>query len=626
MEHFSFSQIIRNLIRTVFLRNALIATSLLLAAFPLLFYFIAIAPIEKLISNTIEESAAVTAKQLASMINPQQQQFTKDLLQDPLKAGTLEKLKNSLKLERIKIYSSMGEILYSSNPEELGEINDNEYFVKTVAKGIPYTKTVEEKRETAEGRLVNVEIVETYVPLMLENQFLGAFEIYYNITDSHQNFQKIATSFTQLWISLSFLLLSSLCIIFYRSSKDLLLQEKVEKEKIELQNKFKQEQSNKMEALGTLAGGIAHDFNNILAIMTGYTELALSMLDESSEIRDELQEILVAGARARDLIQQILTFCHQSNEEKKTVQIRNVIAEIKKYLNLSLGPNITFETDLQSDSWVLLDPARIHQVLMNLFTNSIQAIGSKPGIIAIKLTDVELDINFTRPYSNIQPGPFVQLTVSDTGCGISPEIIGQIFNPFFTTKKRGEGTGMGLSVVIGIIKSHGGIITVYSESGRGTTFHIYLPVTDSESSIEVPQANSCLSLGEERILYIDDEEPLAKVSQKLLKSLGYDVEIKTNSMEALELIKSDPEKFDLIISDITMPIMPGDELAKEILSLRPDLPIILCTGFSVRTGKEIANELGIKAFVTKPILKESIAKIIRTVLDESKKTKKVQTK
>ncbi|MDY6987587.1 MAG: response regulator [Thermodesulfobacteriota bacterium] len=374
------------------------------------------------------------------------------------------------------------------------------------------------------------------------------------------------------------------------------------------------QQAQKMEAIGTLAGGIAHDFNNILAALIGYTELSLEETQEGTSLQQNLKEILVSGNRAKDLVKQILAFSRQTEQESRPVKVGLIVKEALMLLRASLPTTIEIRQDTQSDSAVLADPTHIHQVLMNLCANAGQAMEEKAGTLDVKLTDVELGPDFMVKHPGTRPGPYIKLTVSDTGRGMPPDLLGRIFDPYFSTKGPGEGTGLGLSVVHGIVRSCGGAITAYSEPGKGSTFNVYLPVIETKEEPET-WSERRVPRGTERILFIDDEEILANMGKRVLESLGYDVTARTNGMEALELFKEQPDRFDLVITDMTMPKITGAQLAKELMETRPSIPIILCTGFSARMDEEKAKTTGIKAFVLKPALKEEIAKTVRQVLD-----------
>ena len=375
------------------------------------------------------------------------------------------------------------------------------------------------------------------------------------------------------------------------------------------------QQAQRMEAIGTLAGGIAHDFNNILSAVIGYTEMALKDVEKDSLLQSNLREVLNAGERAKDLVKQILTFSRQAEQELKPVQIKHVAMEALKLLRASLPTTIEIHQTIESNSAVLADLTQIHQVLMNLCTNASHAMQEEGGKLEVSLVDVEIDRDFATRHPGFLPGPYLQLSVIDTGHGMSPDVLNRIFDPFFTTKKKGEGTGMGLSVVHGIVKSHDGEVVVHSEPGKGTTFNIYFPAIEKEE-IEETGAVLPLPVGNERILFIDDEPTLVHIGKQILERLGYEVEARTSSLEALELFKIKSEKFDLVITDMTMPKMTGDDLAREILKIRTNIPIILCTGYSKKISEGKAEASGVRALVMKPVVAEQLAKIVRKVLDE----------
>jgi PAS domain S-box-containing protein len=375
-------------------------------------------------------------------------------------------------------------------------------------------------------------------------------------------------------------------------------------------------QAQKMEAIGTLAGGIAHDFNNILSAIIGYTELAIDNVDDGKELLQDLQEVRIAGNRAKELVKQILAFSRQSEQELKPVQVKLIIKEVLKLLRSSLPATIEIRDSIQSDGLIMAGPTQVHQILMNLGTNASHAMQEEGGCLEVDLADIWLDGGFALNHPDIKPGHFLKLTVRDTGQGMSPDLVARIFDPFFTTKKNGKGTGMGLAVVHGIIKSLEGAINVYSEPGKGTEFNIYFPAI--ERAVKKPRENNApLPTGTECILFVDDEDSIRNLTKKLLASLGYCVEVRSNGIEALELFKAQPKKYDLVITDMTMPKMAGDYLAEQLLAVRGDVPIILCTGFSAMMDKEKANAIGIREFVLKPIIKRDMAKTIRKVLDEN---------
>lgn len=377
-------------------------------------------------------------------------------------------------------------------------------------------------------------------------------------------------------------------------------------------------QFQKMEAIGALARGIAHDFKNILGIIMGYTELGKTQLPEDGKAGHYAEEVLKACRRAKDLINQILSFSRPEDEklEGLALDIRPIIKEIVKFLKSTLPSTIEIHQNISSeDGMVHAHPTQIYQVLMNLCTNAAQAMEDTCGILEVSLTDEDLCRETTPPHSGFKPGPYVRLSVADTGCGMDSPTLERIFDPYFTTKGKDKGTGLGLSVVHGIVTSLEGVITVHSEMGKGTTFHLYLPRIDGSSrTMEEPDPPT--PGGTERILIVDDEALFADAWQKNLERLGYKVVIRTSCLEALELFRIHPEYFDLVITDYVMPHMTGVDLAERMMSLRPDIPLILCTGWSDRIIQEKTKQSGFRAFMQKPLGLHDVADTIRKVLDE----------
>jgi PAS domain S-box-containing protein len=373
-------------------------------------------------------------------------------------------------------------------------------------------------------------------------------------------------------------------------------------------------QAQKMESIGTLAGGIAHDFNNILTAIIGYTEMNLYHAGENVSVRHNSENVLKAAGRARDLVKQILTFSRPGDEERKPVQVKLIISEACKLLRASLPASIDMQLFLVSESYVFAAPTHLHQIIINLCTNAAHALQERGGLLSVSLVDEDIDATDGACLPDLLPGQYLKLTVTDTGAGIAPTIIHRIFDPFFTTKESGKGTGMGLAMVYGIVKSYGGAITVASDVGRGSTFEVYLPRiqgADAGVSLEEPEAPK----GTERILFVDDEELIIEAGLALLKTLGYDVVTANEPNRALEIFREHPGDFDLVITDYTMPNMNGFDLAGEIMRLRPGIPVMLCTGFSENMSPEKAQAAGIKAFVMKPLSRLELAQAIRKALD-----------
>jgi len=374
-------------------------------------------------------------------------------------------------------------------------------------------------------------------------------------------------------------------------------------------------QAMKLEAIGTLAGGIAHDFNNILSAILGYGELSQRQLPENHPVAKNLQQILKAGNRAADLTKQILSFSRQDEGEVKVVAVQPLVKEVLKLLRSSLPTTIDIKQDLSAPAGLILaDPTQIHQVLMNLCTNAKYAMGDDGGTLSISLNQIEVSSSSAIPlHLDIRHGNYLDLKIRDTGCGMDDLVLANIFDPFFTTREQGQGTGLGLSVVYGIVKKHNGEITVSSEPDKGTIFHVYLPVITEESEPEGLKIE-VVPGGNERILIVDDDPTIGEMLEQLLLPLGYQATIFTSSIEALKQFKATPEAFDLIITDMTMPHMTGKKLATELMAIRPELPVILCTGYSESVDETEAKSLGIRELLMKPFVKNELEKAIRNVL------------
>jgi signal transduction histidine kinase/CheY-like chemotaxis protein len=387
------------------------------------------------------------------------------------------------------------------------------------------------------------------------------------------------------------------------------------KEKLELQLRKIQ----KVEAIGTLAGGIAHDFNNILAAIYGYTELAMNLAPPASSLHDYLESVLAAASRAKDLVGQILTFSRQVEQERKPVLLSPLVKEAVKLLRSAIPTTIEIQQLIDDHSIpVLADLTQIHQVIMNLCTNAYHAMRENEagGVLGVSLREKEIGPDELAAELQISPGRYLVLEVSDTGCGMSKSILERIFDPYFTTKKSGEGTGLGLSIVHGIVASHGGRISVYSEPGQGSTFRVYLPaVKPVEAKVAKGEAEMVRG-GSELVMLVDDEPEILCLLQKMLQGYGYRVAPYTTAEAALQAFRAEPRRYDLIITDMTMPQMTGAQLVPELLKIRADIPVILCTGFSELINEEKAKSIGVKKYLMKPVPTSELAQAVREALDE----------
>lgn len=383
------------------------------------------------------------------------------------------------------------------------------------------------------------------------------------------------------------------------------------------------QQVQRMESIGNLAGGIAHDFNNLLFPIMGMAEILIEDLPDGSSEQESAREIFNAGQRGSELVKQILAFSRQSEHKVMPVHIQHVLSQVLKLAHSTIPANIDICENIQRDCGpVRADPTQLHQIAMNLITNAYHAVEHKSGKIVVELKEVILDIDELSG-SLLPLGHYVRLTVSDNGTGIEPGMMNDIFEPYFTTKEKGKGTGLGLALVYGIVKKYKGDIQVYSEPGQGTTFNIYLPLVHSPYKKDSARKGGRLQTGCERILLVDDEYAIVNLEKLILERLGYQVTSCTESLEALSIFRANPEAFDLVLSDMTMPNMTGEQLAAELMSVKPDIPVIICTGFSDKINKDKAEEFGIKGFLMKPVLKSELSQIVRKVLDETEKSNHV---
>ena len=389
---------------------------------------------------------------------------------------------------------------------------------------------------------------------------------------------------------------------------------KVEKESEEVSKQLRQ--SQKMEAIGTLAGGIAHDFNNILSGIFGYAQLAEMDINGSGKAKQYINQVIKGAQRASALVRQILTFSRQTEHEKQPLEVSVIIKEAMNFIRASIPSSIEIKENILSKEKVMADSTQIHQVIMNLCTNAYHALSDNGGVLEIRLQEIKISAEDSIPELNKLAGEYLQIEVRDTGCGLDKELIEKIFDPYFSTKKKGEGTGLGLALVQAIVNDHEGFLEVDSQPNRGTSFYIYLPIIGKTAlpgtlSTKKPP----LLKGNEKIMLVDDEKSIRSVFKDLLERNGYKVNAFENGFEALKEFKKNPDHFDLVITDMTMPGIPGDELATELLDIRPGLPIILSTGYSEKMTETKAHEIGIRKYIHKPIANKDLAILVRKVLD-----------
>jgi signal transduction histidine kinase/ActR/RegA family two-component response regulator len=400
-----------------------------------------------------------------------------------------------------------------------------------------------------------------------------------------------------------------------RHQKTILIKQVEERTQALAESERQMQQILKLQAIGTLAGGIAHDFNNLLFPIIGYAELAMDDAPEDSPVRQNMREILKAANRAKELVQQILTFSRQNSRQRKPIQVPAIVKEALRLLRASIPKTIEIVSDMDENCHAIMgDPTQIHQVIMNLCTNAYQAMQENGGIMEIRLAETHIGYEETVKRMGIKMGPHLHLMVKDDGVGMEHAVLERIFEPYYTTKPPGKGTGLGLAVIHGIVKNHGGFITVDSTPGKGSTFHVYLPILEEAEADVTVAAGLEEASGNERILLVDDEPQIVDMEKQILERLGYRVTARTSSAEALETFTQQPHQFDLIITDMTMPHMTGDRLARKIWETRPGIPVILCTGYNEMITEDKAIAMGIRRFLLKPVDKDELAATIRSAM------------
>ncbi len=510
--------------------------------------------------------------------------------------GYIRMLDGELNTTQKIVWSEGADDIYRNQDISLAEIESDDHWLESVRyrnytiRNIP--NSAHDRQPTAVQLALHRRLT---VPIEDNNAIVLIIEVFnkssdYDTTDARQ----LSLYFNHLW--------------------DIILQQRSEREKSRLKDQLVHAQ--KLEAIGTLAGGIAHDFNNVLMVIVGNTELAKDNIDKPEKLQHDLDEIFNASLRARNLVNQILAFSRHSTEGLKPLEIRPIVNEAVKLLRSSIPANIEIRPDISEESrQVISEPGQINQLLMNLCTNAYQAMEKRSGILRVGLKPVVLDNDlYSRGKMVAVSGEYMLLSVSDTGNGIPEEFIDRIFEPYYTTREKEQGTGLGLAVVHGIVKGLKGAITVDSELGKGSTFNIYLPVAKEESLNEQQIVSGNLPGGDEHILYVDDDEAVAKVNSKMLESLGYTVTAYNSSKEALAAFSDNPKNYDLVISDIAMPEITGDILTRNLLEINKDLPVILLTGYSEDIDEEKAVEIGARELLMKPLTKFDLALTVRKVL------------
>lgn len=772
----SFKQAFFNIIKNSLLRHILLitlGTAIFLPVYSLYFIFPKFS--NQLTDYTKDASIRVTDL-LRDTIFSNGTILTRQSFPRDVEKKILDVMKD-LRVEQIKVFSKSGEVLFSSNSKDVGQMNTHDYFLTHVAMGKLYSKVVQKNSKTLEGRMVNAEVVETYVPLMSKNVFTGAIEVYYDITANSTSLTTLLDRLKIAIIGFSLIFLTVLFFILIKASRNVLerdmaetslqrahanLEKKVTKRTADLKktnqsltieieehrisdlalreseirlkailnanpdpmilydlkghpqylnpaftalfgwsleelkgktipfvpedqkqlsaDKIKEiyefgkaltfetkrltkdsraldilisavvtrgmdgtligmivnltnisekkafetqyRQSQKLESIGTLAGGVAHDFNNILSGIIGYSQLAKADIQDPKKAINDIDQIIKGANRATDLVRQILTFSRQTEYKKQSLKISTLLKEALKLLRSSIPSTIEIKENIVSKASAIADPTQIHQVVMNLCTNAYQAMLENGGTLTVELKEIQVPGRDNIPELSMKPGKYLRLKVSDTGCGISPGTIDKIFDPYFTTKAPDKGTGLGLAVVHGIVKEHKGFIKVYSKPDQGTVFYVFLPVSEEKTSLDNYQdAVESQTSGNEKILFVDDDEDIRISSVEFLENQGYKVFSFSNGQDALQAFKKDPYQFDFIITDMTMPGLTGDVLASGILEIRPEIPIILCSGYSEKISGVATLKKGFRRFLQKPVNFKELTTIIRQELDGNSENK-----
>ena len=496
----------------------------------------------------------------------------------------------SLSLDLLSIANMKGKFIYI-NPafEKILGYDNSEFLAK------PYIEFVHPADKAATIIAVNT---------LIANKPIINFENRYRTADGEYK-----------WLSWNSIPDSAAGVI-YSVTRDITNNKLAEKEKEKLE--FQLKQAQKMETIGTLSGGIAHNFNNILGIILGNAELAVDDVPEWNPAYYNLKEIKSASLRAKDIVQQLLSLSRKSEEKKELIQVHPIIEKSMRFLRESIPSTIDIVTNIIDEPvYLWADPGQIHQILLNLCTNAMHSMEDEGGILGLTVDIAALDTNAAASYHGLSRGRYVRLTVSDTGNGIRPEIRERIFDPYFTTKEFGKGTGMGLSIVQGIVKNHDGAISVDSQPYEGTTIKVMIPLAKEKRRADDTEFDE-IPTGNERILLVDDEASILHIGQKILRRLGYQVEIQISPLDALASFKSAADRFDLVITDMTMPGMTGTQLVRELKNIRSNIPIIVCTGFSRHISEKKAVDMGIQGYIMKPIERKKAATEIRKILDRCK--------
>lgn len=772
MPQIRFRQILWTVVKNPILRNILVITLGVSVFFPLYNSIIIFPEFSNQLTLYAQDSAIRLSRHFQhsifknSALDLEKHLFTPDV------ENELRDLMKNLGIEEIKVFSKSGEVIYSPDPEDIGEMNTHDYFKTQVAAGRVFTKVVRENSKTLEGRMVERDVVETYVPVLSDGVFKGAIEVYYDITETRGVLSGLINRLKMVMAVFHVSFLFVLCFVLIKAGRNLIERETAETllqknrenlEKMVVERTYELNRTNqsllveienqrlsdlalkeseirlktilesnpdpiilydlkgsplylnpafttlfgwaleelngrsipfvpedqkeftakkiwemykygkvqafetkrltknhqtlevlvsaaltraadespigivvhltnisekkaleaqykhaqKLEAIGTLAGGIAHDFNNILSGIMGYSQLARMNISEPEKAVADIDQVIKAANRAKDLVRQILTFSRQSEYQKQPLKIFIIVKEALKLIRSSIPATIEIKEDIVSKASVMADPTQIHQVVMNLCTNAYHAMRETGGTLSVGLKEIAVPGPDAIVDLNMTPGNYLRLEVHDTGTGIEPSMMDKIFDPYFTTKSPEQGTGLGLAVVHGIVKDSGGYIKVYSQPGKGSCFIIFLPVSNEKENESEKTENDYLhARGTERIMIVDDEENIRDSMTEFFSDLGYRPIAYSNGQMALDAFLKSPDEFDFIISDCTMPSYTGFDLAASIFKERPGVPVILCSGYTEKVTDDMMNQDGIYKFLEKPVDLEKLAMLVREKLDQ----------
>ena len=633
METENKSRILSNILKTPLLRNFLITSLVVSAIFPFYSVFYIIPSFNMQLTKNTEDEAIRTASHLRDLIIKEKTELTKVSFSNE-DVSQINRLIKNFQLEKLKIFSKQGEIIFSSTTKDIGETNKYDYFQNVVAKGNVYTKIVQKNTKSLEDRIVTADVVETYVPVLSNGSFIGAFEIYYDITDRKEKQGNLLARIYAVLFAIVLIFLITVIVILFKASKNITERKKAEAEKAILEAQTRQLQ--KADSLGRMAGAIAHHFNNQLGVVIGNLEMAIDDLPHGAGPANRLTTAMQAAWKAAEMSGLMLTYLGQSFDKLEPLDLSDACRRGLPMLRAAMPGKVVLETDLPSPGPVIsANENQIQQVLTNLVINAWEAIGEGQGAIHLSIKTIspaEIPAAYRLPIGwQSQDSAYAGMEVKDAGCGIADKDIEKLFDPFFSSKFTGR--GLGLSVVLGIVKAHDGAVTVESEPGRGSTFRVFLPVSAEEVPRQPDKGNCGDTLlqgvptipsstemeGSGTVLLVEDEEMVREMAAAMLTRLGFSVLEAKDGVEAVELFRQRQDEIRCVLCDLTMPRMNGWETLTALRNLAPDIPVILASGYDkaqVMAGDH--PELP-QAFVGKPYKFKGLSDAINQALVSEKK-------